>query len=119
MKFVPVQLLGATSMGASVNSRGKEMSDVWVASIQAFWTGGSADGTLKLQTSDDNVPVGTGANQSAQVVNWTDYTGSSTVVAGAGDFTWRLEAIGDKWIRVVYTRTSGTGTLTINFMGKG
>lgn len=119
MNWVPCQLANAVSMGASANSSGKELSDSFVCSIQATWTGGSADGALKLQTSCQNVPVGTGTNQSAQVVNWTDYSGTTTVVAGAGSFTWRLPAMGDKWVRVVYTRTSGTGSLTVDFMGKG
>lgn len=119
MKWVPCQLASAVSMGASVNSSGKELSDSVFYTIQAFWTGGSADGTLKLQTSNDNVAIGTGTNQSAQVVNWNDWTGSSATVSGAGGFTWRLTATGDKWVRVVYTRNGGSGNLTVNFMGKG
>lgn len=127
MKFSPVLLLQNGSMAGTLNSNGKECSDIFVGAIQAEWTGASAAGTLKLQISTDNVPVdpigvnnpGAGVDPAGNVINWSDYTGSSTTVAGPGNWTWNLVYVGYKWIRVVFTPTSGTGSLTVTFMGKG
>jgi hypothetical protein len=121
MKFAPVFLLQNGSMASSTHSNGQELSDLVFGSIQAEWSGASASGSLKLQISNDNVPVSQVVNgdPAANVVNWSDYTGSITPVAGPGNWTWNLFPMGYKWIRVVYTAASGTGSLTVEFMGKG
>lgn len=121
MKFFPVQLVLNGSMGASLNTNGVELSSYFTGSIHAIWTGGSAAGSLALQWSNDNVVVLPGsANPSSNVVNWNDYSGTASTVAGAGQFGWILDDnLGYKWLRVVFTRVSGTGSLTVNFMGKG
>lgn len=107
-------------MSASINSVGIILDQIPLASIHAVWTG-SPVGTLKLQVSNDlvKIPVSGSADMAANVVNWTDYTGSSQAVSGAGDFMFNLLSNGYYWIRLVYTRSSGTGTLNVTFSGKG
>lgn len=83
-------------------------------SIQAVWTG-SPVGDFKIQTSDDFYTV----SQSALITNWTDYTGSTQAAGGAaGNATWRIADAGDRWYRVVYTSTSGSGTVNARFQAK-
>lgn len=120
MKFAPVLLLSAGSMASTIHSNGQELSDMIVGAIQAEWSG-SPIGIISLQVSNDNVPISPtiGGDPAANVVNWSDYTNSATAVSGAGNFMWNMTLMGFKWARVIYTRTSGTGSLTVEFMGKG
>lgn len=123
MRFAPVQLMTDGNMASSLSSIGIDLNQTVMYSIQAVFSG-SPVGTLKLQISNDIVPVApvagnpVGSNPAANVVNWTDYTGSSTAVSAAGNFVWNVFDVGYRWVRVVYTRSSGTGTLNITYSGK-
>lgn len=94
------------SMGADITSSAMPVTQGQIAAIQAVWTGGSALGTLTLRISNDNV-------------TYSDYTGSATAVSGAGDFLWNLISCGFNYVKVKYTRTSGTGTLNVTSSYKG
>lgn len=105
---------GAVSMGASFN-----LDPVWLGhicnySIQLVFTG-TPDGSLKLQCSNDaGTPNGAApATMSTGVTNWTDIAGSSQSIAAAGNHVWTVENAGYNWVRVVYTRSSSTGSLTV------
>jgi hypothetical protein len=112
-RFTAVKIVDAVSMGASINSSGIDLNQQMIYAIQAVWTGTPA-GTLKIQVSNDIVPV------ASSVVNWTDYTGSSQTLSGsAGDFVWNVLNVGYRWMRLVYTRSSSTGTLNVTYSGKG
>lgn len=105
------QIISACSMGAATCVSGaidiKNIDDI---SIQAVWTGTAENGAFKLQASND-----TGAT----VTTWTDLTGSSAVIAADGDFVWNVSNAGYRYLRLVYTKASGTGTLNATFTGKG
>ena len=81
------------------------LDHIQVCAIQAVFTGAPV-GALKLQA---NVGGPT----------WTDVDGSTAAVAAAGNFMWNLSAAGFNSVRVVYTKTSGTGTMTVRVNGKG
>ena len=122
------------SMSANATTQGIDLQYFLGASLQAIWTG-SALGTLKLQVSNDMVtpyiagtnPIGSyvdPADPAISVVNWADYTGSvaSTTTyasASSGNLLWNAADTSYRWIRAAYTSASGTGTLTVNFLGKG
>lgn len=109
----------ASSMGASLNSIGVHVSAVDLVSIQAVWSGGgSPNGTFKIQVSNDDVAEGSAANPSVNVVNWSDYTGSAVAISADGDLAYNIANFGYRWIRLVYTRTSGTATLNTNLVIK-
>lgn len=81
-------------------------------SIQLVFTG-SPVGTFKLQGSDD--PGSPNAGEGAQangVTNWTDIAASSQAIAAAGNILWDVANCGYNFVRVAYTATSGTGTVT-------
>lgn len=89
-------------------------------SFQASWVG-TPTGNISVQVSDDmgadsigTSPLGTG------ITNWTDVSGSSQPAGGsAGNFGYNLPNIGYKWARLIYTFTSGTGTLNARAEIKG
>lgn len=106
IRFDPTQIALNVSMGASFNSTVLDLDYTTDASITAVWTG-SPVGSLKLQISNDIVDVGT------SVVNWIDYTDSTYAVTAAGSFVWNISRANYRWLRVSYTRTSGTGTMNM------
>jgi hypothetical protein len=120
MRFTPSILILNASMNQNLFSNGIDLNQVYTFSIQAVWTGSTAAGSLFLQISDDIVPEEQPfSNPSANVVNWSTYTGSSTPVAGPGNFLWNVVTSGFRWVRLAYTFTSGTGNLTAVYSGKG
>lgn len=110
------QIVTAASMGASLNSRAVDISNFDNVNIQAKWTGITASGgsgTFKIQgSSDSTLPC-------SSTTIWTDQTGTSVAIAADGDQMWNLAAQGMRCIRLVYTRTAGTGTLNAHLNGKG
>jgi len=101
-------------------SEGVSMEYQYGISIQAVISG-TAAGTLKLQGSNDfgNPSEAAGPVHGQNVVNWSDIADSSAPVTGTGTVTWNFQGVFYKWIRVVYTATSGTGTMNIRANTKG
>lgn len=103
---VPVDMVG------SFNLRALWLGHICNYSIQIVFTG-SPVGAFKLQASDDpGMPDGSPSPQSTGVTNWTDITNSSQSVSAAGNIMWDVQNAGYTWVRVAYTVTSGTGSLT-------
>jgi hypothetical protein len=109
------------SFAASFNGDPMKLESIEGYSICASWSGGV--GVLKLQASNnaqiDNVGDLTVAQMADPNAVWVDITGSSVAVNGAGDQFWNVADVYYKWFRVVYTRTSGTGTFTAYLNVKG
>jgi len=66
--------------------------------IQTTWTG-TVSGSLKLQISID-----------ASI--WTDLPGTTVTVSNSGDHVWVVETAPYNLVRIYYTSTSGSATLT-------
>lgn|SRR4051812_28129703 len=98
-------LVDAHSLGASFNSSALELPLVESLSCQLIWTdGGSLSGTAALQGSNDGVnfvDVGTQA-----------LSGSSTAFINKTDVFY-------KYARIAYTKSAGTGTLSVIVNAKG
>lgn len=90
-------ILAATSMGASFNTPGIDVSQYYTYSIQVNIGVGDSVGTMLVQVSDDNT-------------NWSDYPESSNTIDSASATTdfWEVIVVGHRWVRVKYTRSSGT-----------
>lgn len=117
--FMVTQIISACDMsGASCISSGIDLQQIGTLSLQAVYTGAPV-GTLKVQVSADNVQPSQTANPTANVVNWTDYTGSSVAISAAGNTLYNMTFAGYRWARLVYTKTSGTGTINATANGKG
>jgi hypothetical protein len=97
--------LTSTDMSASITSQAISVLKHPHAAIQAVCTG-SPVGTFTLEASVDGT-------------NFATITNSSQAVSGADSVLWNLAGKGFAWVRVVYTRTSGTGTLAVHTSGKG
>lgn len=85
--------------------------------MQAVYTG-SPTGTLQLQVClGQPSATGGGTNPGAGGTwgnsTWTNY-GTSVPVSAAGNYLWDVIGCNASAAQVVYTRTSGSGTLTVN-----
>lgn len=85
---------------------------VLAVAVQSFITG-SPNGSMKIQCNTD--PNGLNDN-----TKWKDMPGSNQLVVGSTDSPfWNLSQQGYLTFRVVYTSSSGSGSLTIRVEGKG
>lgn len=115
--FVPKNLdlvaekIIATAMASTINGPDINVNLYQDFSFHAKWTG-TPTGSFKLQGSND---VGD------SVTDWEDIPGSTLAVAGAaGTQMWNYTRSPFRWVRIVYTATSGSGTLSkMIFNAKG
>ena len=107
IRFDAVQVVTAGTMSGSINSTPIDLDQYKSYSCQAVWTGAPV-GNVKLQISDDIV------SDCSSVVNWIDYTSSSQATGGAaGSYLWNVSDANYRCVRVVYARTSGSGSINV------
>lgn len=113
-------LLTNVTMGANITSLGINLISIYAYSIQVVWSEGSAPiGTFKLQGSNDAGDNGSGQGVS-QPTNWTNITSSPQDVSGtSGSLLYDVTECSYRWVRLVYTRTSGTATASATINTKG
>ena len=75
-------------------------------------------GTIKLQISNDGFDGNVNNNLNPNAT-WVDYTGSTQSVSGAGTAAWNVSGVYFKHVRVVWTRTTGLGTVSNILHAKG
>jgi hypothetical protein len=90
---------------ASVTSETVDVQHICMVSAVVVMTG-SPVGTLKFQVSNN-----LGAN-------WAD-TAITSAVAAAGVFYMTFPDVATQYVRLVYTKTSGTGAINAWINGKG
>lgn len=102
-----------TSLGASANgsavSVDKNYGGFAIACVIS--SASSLNGTLKLQASLDAV---TDSSLIAST-SWADVPDSTVTVTTDGVTLYDVSDKNWKWVRVVYTRTGGSGSLTTTF----
>lgn len=86
------------------------------ASFQAIWTG-TPTGTFTVQVSNYPGNVYNDDGTIISSVTWTTLTSPAAWTAlqpagAAGNADFSLADLSQRWIRPIYTNTSGTGTLT-------
>ena len=104
LTLIPLQNSGNIT-SAAICSR-----NLIACSVQITATTG-ASGTLKLQVSNDDTP-------GQLPVNFSDISGASVTVTGAGAFLIPKLDLCYEFVRLVYTNT-GTGTITANLKALG
>ncbi len=117
MRFDNTLIVNASDASVTIISSPVTLESIYGFAIQSVFTG-SPVGTLKLQASCDPGTVTAGA-YGTNVNNWNDIPGYSTAISSSGNTMYNLDAQFYKWVRLVYTATSGTGTLSARFNAKG
>lgn len=111
-------VMAAGDMATSLNSDVVDVRNLVVGSVQVDFTGAPV-GTVKLQCSNDSYQFLKQPEPQPAPTNWTDVADSAVSISAAGNIMYNLSSIGYDLLRVVYTRSSGTGTMTIRMVGKG
>lgn len=115
-RVLPITFAGASSgsMGASVNTDAVSVGNYSSFAFHLQWSGGgSPAGTWKLQGSCDRV------DGPAGVANWVDIASATSSVSADGGWIYTNTANPPyAWVRGVFTRTSGTATVTGNVAGR-
>lgn len=106
-----------TSMGASFNSDPQELFYFYSYSVQIAWSAGTSPvGAFSIQASLDYNPGGNLVGGDGTPLNagtWTTVTGSSQAISGTpGNILYDVVQCSYRWMRVAYTRTSGSATLS-------
>lgn len=121
----PAIVISAGDMSAtSITSAVTVLQSITSVSYQASWTGTSPVGTLAVQVSDDYLlnAVGVVINSGTWTTIYLNVNGtpaSSIAVSGStGNGFIDIEKTAAYAIRLVYTRTSGSGALTAVITGK-
>lgn len=114
--LLPYLVVTAGSMAASITSLVTNIQYMDDVVYQIQWTG-TPVGTFTVQVSEDYQQSG------GTVLNagtWTTLTLSSAITAAgsADQAILDLNQLPYSWIRLVYTRTSGTGTLNAYISAK-
>lgn len=111
-------ILSAVSMGGNILSHAQEVLLQDNTGIQLIWTG-SPVGVFSIQvsTSYQQTPNGNVLVPGT----WSDLPLSSVIsAAGSADNAYiDINQLGANWYRIVYTRTSGTGSLDAYISQKG
>lgn len=104
---------GAVSLASSTTLKPCWLGHIVNYSIQLVFTG-TPGGNFKLQASNDVGHINSAGTvmQESDLINWTDVADSAFTVSAAGDIMWDVQNVGHNWVRVVWTQTSSTGTLT-------
>jgi hypothetical protein len=111
-------------MGANITSDPTVMQSLTLASYSVSWTGTLVVGAFSVQASNDFSIDPEGRVQNAGTWNTLtlNYGGSPVtsipVSGGSGTGFIDLDPTAAYAIRLVYTRTSGTGTMTATIVGK-
>jgi hypothetical protein len=104
-------------LGASGSTEAINLSELRGFSIQALISGGGSPvGDLFIEVSNDLT------NEADEVLNWDALPSTVTAITGVpaegASAPWELTVCNFKWARLTWDRTSGTGALTGNFVGK-
>jgi hypothetical protein len=118
MRILNESLLSAGDMSGNLNSSPLSLEFAFGYALQCVFTGAPV-GTLKLQGSNDAPPDANFQFASFSPTNWTDITGSSAAVAAAGNVLFNGTGTYYRYVRAVYTFTSGTGSLSVVGNTKG
>lgn len=108
--------LTLADMSASITGNQITVDHAAIASYMIVCTGAPV-GTLSIQFSNDPIVI---IPNNQQAANWVTDTAYNTAVAAAGSFSIKIPDIAFRFVRLIYTRTSGTGNITVcNFLSKG
>jgi hypothetical protein len=120
MRQSSVTLVTNGDMSGNIVSLGVNLISIYAYSIQGVWTGGTfPTGVFTLQGSNDPGDNGSGQGVS-QPTNWTTITNSSQVISGTpGSILYDVTECSYRWVRLVYTAGTGSGTLQAQMNTKG
>lgn len=98
-------LIATVSAASSVDSIGYDLGELAAFSIGVVISGSNIAGTVKLQCSNDNT-------------TWVDVPNASTAITSSADEMFNISNAQYRYVRVVWTASSGTGNITCYLVAK-
>ena len=100
-----INLLTNADMSGTITSPSQALNISFGYSIQAIYSG-SPSGIIKLRVCNDNY-------------NFVDLADSSITISSSGSWVWNVPEAMYLYTRVVYTPTTGSGSLSLILTYKG
>lgn len=97
--MISIALISAANAAVNQTSVPLRLNDLTTYSIQVDFSSGTLGGTLALEVSNNGS-------------TWSALTGSSQVVASGVSHLWTVQGAGYDYVRVTWTASAGTGTLS-------
>jgi len=114
LAYIPIS---AGDSSGSLTSGAIDAEQFYRASVIATFTDNASTGTVKLQASND-APVG-GNMAPFTPTNWADIANATVSVSAGGTVAVPVTELSHRWVRVVFTRSAGAGTLTARLNAQG
>lgn len=114
--LTPHSVITNGSMAGNLTSAVTVMQTMSMVSYDISWIGTTPIGTAIVQVSNTYSQNSDGSVKNAG--NWSDLPTSSAISGNTGNGFIDITASAGYAIRLVYTRTSGTGTLNVTVLGK-
>lgn len=112
MKTVNDQVVTSQSLSANFASDAILVDQIYGFSMHLIYTG-TPSGILSIECSNDPV------QRASDIANWTPISGATVTISAAGDTLFNVDKVYFRWIRIKYTFSSSTGSLSANYFAKG
>lgn len=111
------EVINQSASGAtSQNFPAVNCDQIYGMSYIARFSDATSSGTVKFQVSGDAPQP---QNFAFAPTNWVDLPNSSQTVTAGGSVTYNAQQFCYEWIRVVYTRGAGAGTVSVDLKSVG
>lgn len=100
-----ISLVSAATAGSTTQSPALDLGDLRDFSVHVNFSGSNLAGTLSLQA------IGTTAEYANS--DWVDISNSSQAVTSAASHVWNVTNASYKYVRAVWTYSSGSGNWTV------
>lgn len=114
----PYPVIVNGDMSASITSKVTVIQNMSMLSYAVSWTGTAPVGVMDVQASNDYSQDASGAVQNAGTWTSLPLTTTPTVSGSSGSGFIDIDSQAGYALRIVYTRTSGVGTLNVVANGK-
>jgi hypothetical protein len=119
MKYSNIPLISSVAMDANVESAKIDCNQIvkMSAQIVTVENGGTIDGAIQLQVSNDICPYGGPTADQFVPTNWSNL-GSSVALSATGAAIIAQQDMCYRWLRAVYTDSASTSEprLSVNLM---
>lgn len=114
----PYSVITNGNMAGNITSAVTVMSNLSMISYSISWAGSSPVGVMSVQVSNDYSQNGDGTARNAGTWNTLTLSTTPSVSGSTGNGFIDVSASAAYAMRLVYTRTSGTGTMQALIHGK-
>lgn len=117
-QFSPHSVITNGSMAGSLTSEVTIIQKLSLVSYAIAWSGTTPVGAISIQVSNDYTQSADGSVQNAGTWNTLPLSAATSISGNTGNGFIDIYATAGYATRLVYTRTSGTGTLNVIVSGK-